>query len=69
MTEATKIKKKKKPGCCSCCCLFLFTLLVLLPAGFMGFAYFYFKPLPSPLEQEYLTIPDYYPPPSKVVTL
>ena len=64
----TAAKKKKRPGCCSCCCLLVFIMLVVVPVGSVGFAYWYFRPPPSPVEQEYQSIPDYFPPPSKAVS-
>jgi len=50
----------KKKGCCSCC-LWVLLLLFVLAAGFVAFAYFYLQPPANPVEEEYETIPEYFP--------
>ena len=61
-TPPAPVAPKKKRSCLGSCCLFSFLFLVLLIGGLVGYSWYKYREPPSPVEQEYKTIPDYFPP-------
>lgn len=56
----------KKRSCCCSGCLILILLIVLFIGGIVGVAWYKYRQLPSPVDKEYKTIPDYFPPAADV---
>ncbi len=56
----------KKRSCCCSGCLILILLILLLVCGIAGVAWYKYRQPPSPVDKEYKTIPDYFPPASNV---
>ncbi len=52
----------KKRSCCCSGCLILILLIVLIIGGITGVAWYKYRQRPSPVDREYKTIPDYFPP-------
>ncbi len=55
---------KKKRSCCCSCCLVTLLLMILGVGGLMGFAWFKYRTPESPVNKEFESIPDYFPPES-----
>lgn len=54
-------RRRRSRSCCACCLVPL--LLVLLGAGaFLGAAWWLFTPAPSPVQVQYDSLPEYFPP-------
>lgn len=56
----------KKRSCCCSGCLILLLLVVLLVGGIVGVAWYKYRQPSSPVDKEYKTIPDYFPPAADV---
>ncbi|RLE23538.1 MAG: hypothetical protein DRJ08_02415 [Acidobacteria bacterium] len=56
----------RKRSCCCSGCLILILLIILLIGGIAGVAWYKYRQPPSPVDKEYKTIPDYFPPASKI---
>jgi len=52
----------KKRSCCCSGFLILIVLILLLVGGIVGVAWYKYRQPPSPVDKEYKTIPDYFPP-------
>lgn len=55
---------EKKRSCCCLGCLILLLLLVLGIGGIVGFAWFKYRTPESPVNREFESVPDYFPPES-----
>lgn len=53
---------KRKRSCCCSCAMILFALIFLLAAGFAGYTWYESRHQPTVIQDEYDSIPDYYPP-------
>ena len=52
----------KKRSCCCSGCLVMILLIILLIGGIAGVAWYKYRQPASPVDKEYKTIPDYFPP-------
>ena len=56
----------KKRSCCCSGCLILILVILLGIGGLAGYAWFRYRQPSSPVDKEYKTIPDYFPPESAI---
>lgn len=54
----------KRRSCCCSGCLIMMLLFLLLVGGIIGVAWYKYRQPSSPVDKEYKTIPDYFPPAS-----
>ncbi len=53
---------RKRSRCCCCCCLGLFLTLLLTVGGFVATGWWLFTPPPTPVQVQFDSLPEYFPP-------
>jgi len=53
---------RKRSRCCCCGCLSLVLALLLMVGGFVATGWWLFTPAPSPVQVQFDSLPEYFPP-------